>query len=62
VHPLDDIPEGKEDAKRLGPMRMAGSARVFLYELRGYLLPMFGLPAFRVLQRAGMIRSCVHRW
>jgi len=54
VHPLDDAPEEKVDTEHLGPMRMTKTVRVCLYTLRGYLLLMFGMLAFRVLQLAGV--------
>ena len=57
VHPLDDVPEEKVDTEHLGPMQMTRTVRVCLYALRGYLLLMFGLLGFRVLQLAGVIQS-----
>jgi hypothetical protein len=55
VHPLDDAPEEKIDMQHLGPMRMTKTVRLCLFALRGYLLAMFGLLGFRVLQLAGVI-------
>jgi len=57
VHPLDDQPEKKVDTDHLGPMRMTRMVRICLFALRGYLLLMFALLAFRVLQLAGVIRA-----
>ena len=57
VHPLDDGPEKKVDTEHLGPMKMTRTVRLCLYALRGYLLLMFGLLAFRVLQLAGIIHG-----
>ena len=57
VHPLDDGPEEKVDTEHLGPMRMTRTVRICLYTLRGYLLLMFGLLGFRVLQLAGVIHG-----
>jgi hypothetical protein len=57
VHPLDDGPEEKVDTGHLGPMRMTRTVRICLYTLRGYLLLMFGLLGFRVLQLAGVIHG-----
>ena len=57
VHPLDDGPEEKVDTEHLGPMKMTRTVRLCLYALRGYLLLMFGLLAFRVLQLAGIIHG-----
>jgi hypothetical protein len=57
VHPLDDAPEKKVDTEHLGPMKMTQTVRVCLFALRGYLLLMFGMLAFRVLQLAGAIHG-----
>jgi len=57
VHPLDDQPEEKVDTEHLGPMRMTRTVRICLFALRGYLLLMSGLLAFRVLQLAGVIHG-----
>ena len=57
VHPLDDAPEEKVNLEALGPMRMTAPVRICLLALRGYLLLMFGLLGFRVLQLAGFIRG-----
>lgn len=56
VHPLDDQAEAKVDVESLGPMQMTATVRVCLFALRGYLLLMFGLLAFRVLQLANVSR------
>lgn len=56
VHPLDDAPEEKVDTEHLGPMQMTRTVRICLFALRGYLLLMFGLLGFRVLQLAGVMR------
>jgi len=50
VHPLDDAPEQKADTEHLGPMRMTKTVRICLFALRAYLLLMFGLLVFRVVQ------------
>jgi hypothetical protein len=57
VHPLDDEPEEKVDTEHLGPMQMTKTVRICLFALRGYLLLMFGLLGFRVLQLAGVIHG-----
>jgi len=57
VHPLDDAPEEKLETEHLGPMPMTRTVRVCLYALRAYLLLMFGLLGFRVLQLAGAIQG-----
>jgi hypothetical protein len=57
VHPLDDFPEEKMETEDLGPMKMTRAVRFCLFALRGYLLLMFGLLIFRVLQLAGAIRG-----
>jgi hypothetical protein len=56
VHPLDDVAEEKVNTQHLGPMAMTRTARVCLFALRGYLLLMFGLLGFRVLELAGAVR------
>jgi hypothetical protein len=57
VHPLDDAPEQKVETEHLGPMQMTRTVKICLFALRGYLLLMFGLLAFRVLQLAGAIHG-----
>lgn len=57
LHPLDDAPEEKVDTEHLRPMRMTSTVRICLFALRGYLLLMFGLLGFRVLQLAGLIHG-----
>ena len=54
VHPLDDAREQKVDIENLGPMQMTKTVRLCLFALRGYLLLMFGLLGYRVLQLAGL--------
>jgi hypothetical protein len=56
VHPLDDVPEEKVDTEHLGPVRMTKTVGICLFALRGYLLLMFGLLGFRVLQLAGVVQ------
>jgi len=56
VHPLDDAPEVKVDTEHLGPVQMTKTVRICLLALRGYLVLMFGLLGFRVLQLAEIIR------
>lgn len=56
IHPLDDAPEQKVDIECLGPIKMTRSVRLCLFALRGYLMAMFALLGFRVLQLAGVIR------
>jgi hypothetical protein len=56
VHPLDDVAEEKVNTQHLGPMAMTRTVRVCLFALRGYLLLMFGLLGFRVLELAGAVR------
>lgn len=57
LHPLEDAPEEKVYTEDLGPMRMTSTVRICLFALRGYLLLMFGLLGFRVLQLAGLIHG-----
>jgi len=54
VHPLDDIPEVKVDTDALGPMLMTASVRWSLISLRAYLILMFGLVLYRVVELAGL--------
>jgi hypothetical protein len=54
VHPLDDIAEEKVDTDTLGPMAMTASVRWSLVSLRGYLILMFMLVLYRVVQMAGL--------
>jgi hypothetical protein len=56
LHPLDDAPEEKVDTEHLGPMQMTKTVRVCLLALRGYLLAMFGLLGYRVLELAGVVK------
>jgi hypothetical protein len=57
LHPLDDDPEQKIDIEHHAPMQMTKTVRVCLFALRGYLLLMFGLLGFTVLQLAGVIHG-----
>jgi len=57
IHPLDDAPEQKADTEHLGPMEMTKTVRLCLFALRAYLLLMFGLLGFRVLQLTGVIHG-----
>ena len=57
VHPLDDLLEQKVETEHLGPMPMTTTVKICLFALRGYLLLMVGLLAFRVLQLAGAIHG-----
>lgn len=54
VHPLDDRPEEKIDTEALGPMAMTRSVKWSLFTLRGYLILMFGMVLYHVLQMAGL--------
>jgi hypothetical protein len=56
IHPLDDLPEEKRSPENLGPMPMSPSARFSLVALRGYLITMGILIAYRVMEMAGVIR------
>jgi len=53
VHPLDDVPEEKVDTDALGPMPMTASVKWSLVSLRAYLILMFVLVLYRVVQLAG---------
>jgi hypothetical protein len=54
VHPLDDEPEEKCDPGSLGPLKLSKGEKLSLYALRGYLVLMLGLAAYRVAEMAGM--------
>jgi len=54
VHPLDDAPESKLSASRLGPMLMTRSVRLSLMMLRGYMILMAILVGYRALDLAGL--------
>jgi len=54
VHPLDDVPEAKVDTESLGPMPMTTSVRLSLYSLRAYLILMFLLVVYHVLDLSGL--------
>ncbi len=54
VHPLDDMPEEKIDIETLGPLPMTRSVKWSLLSLRAYLILMFVLVSYRVLQLAGL--------
>lgn len=54
VHPLDDIAEVKLSPEGLGQMPMSPSVRVSLYALRGYLILIGVMVAYRVLTLAGI--------
>jgi hypothetical protein len=55
VHPLFDEPEQKVDIDALPPMAMTRSVRFSLVALRGYLLLMMLMLAYRFLELAGVI-------
>lgn len=54
VHPLDDIGEEKRSPEGLGEMHMSGSVKFSLYALRGYLVVIGLMVAYRVLTLAGV--------
>ena len=57
VHPLDDLPEEKVNTDELGRMPMTRSVRWSLVSLRGYLVLMFLLVLYHVLQLAGLFAA-----
>jgi hypothetical protein len=57
VHPLDDVPEEKVATGTLDPMPMTGAVKWSLLSLRGYLMLMFVLVLYHVLQLAGLFGS-----
>jgi len=60
VHPLDDAPETKVDTETLGPMPMTTSVRISLMSLRAYLIAMFGLVLYHILDLAGVFARHAH--
>ncbi len=54
IHPLYDEPEQKRDPEALGPLHMSKGERLSLIALRGYLILMLGLAAYRVTELAGL--------
>lgn len=54
VHPLDDVPEEKVDATKLGPIPMTNSVKLSLIALRSYLVLMIALVLYHVLDLAGL--------
>ena len=60
VHPLDDIAEEKRSPEGLGQMHMSPSVKLSLYTLRGYLVLIGLMVAYRVLTLAGMFSHHLH--
>lgn len=60
IHPLDDIAEEKCSLDGLGEMRMGRSTRLSLYTLRGYLVTMGLLVAYRLLTLTGAFAHHPH--
>jgi hypothetical protein len=54
IHPLYDEPEQKMSGVELGRMEMSKTVRVSLLLLRGYLILMFMLLGFHILDLAGV--------
>lgn len=52
VHPLDDVAEVKCSVDGLGNMKMSRSVKLSLYALRGYLISMGLLVAYRLVTLA----------
>jgi hypothetical protein len=48
IHPLDDVPEQKLYREGMGRIRMTRAAKLSLLTLRGYLIVMLALVAWRV--------------
>lgn len=57
LHPLDDVAEQKCTSEGLGPIAMTRSVRVSLVMLRGYLVLMFLLLLYHVLDMAGFVHA-----
>jgi hypothetical protein len=54
VHPLYDEPEQKRSGAELGRMAMSKPVQISLLLLRGYLILMFMLLGFHILDLAGV--------
>jgi hypothetical protein len=55
IHPIYDQHEEKVDIAKLGPMKMTPGVRLALMSLRGYLLVMVGMLAYRFIDMAGVL-------
>jgi hypothetical protein len=55
VHPLQDEPEAKCSTVGLGRIAMTRGVRISLTLLRGYLLVMFAMLLYHVLDLAGVL-------
>ena len=55
VHPLSDAPERKCASEGIGPIAMTSGVRISLIVLRGYLVLMTAMLAWRVLELAGLL-------
>lgn len=53
VHPMFDEPEAKLSPVGMGQIKMSKSVKVSLLLLRAYLMLMFGLLAYHMLDLAG---------
>ena len=60
VHPLDDVAEQKCSLDGLGEMPMNRRTKLSLYTLRGYLVTMGLLVAYRLLSMAGVPAHHAH--
>jgi len=56
IHPLFDEPEVKCSTEGLGKIKMSRSVRWSLFALRAYLVMMFVLLAYHMLDLAGAFR------
>lgn len=56
IHPLFDEPEEKCKTEGLGKIKMSRSVRLSLFALRGYLILMFVLLGYHMLDLAGFFR------
>lgn len=60
IHPLDDVPEEKVDTESLGPMPMTLSVKLSLMSLRGYLILMFLMVVYHVVDLGGAFARHAH--
>jgi len=55
VHPCYDAPEEKCDVDKLGPMKMTRAVKWSLMTLRGYLVVMILLSAYKFIDMSGVL-------
>lgn len=56
IHPLYDAPEAKCGAEHLGPIKLSLGSRIALTAVRGYLVAIMLMGAYRVVEMAVAIK------